>query len=497
MLILPTSGVHEMVDLVKKKVGKLIGLPKSEFNQLIRSKEISLSKPRLIPVYKLGDEMALTSVILSAFKLIKEFKAAIFSESKIQKGGVLYVYTEVAFKDYPDSRIDGLLLIVKAGTIRDAAILEMKNGKNILEKKQIERYQQIAKNYAIPKFLTISNQFVTDSTQSPITMKDVRGVDMYHFSWTYLLTIAHVLLFDNDTNIENEDQVNIMQEVVHYLEHGKSGVVGLNQMNAGWADVVEKINTGASLKVSNIEVYDTVLSWQQEERDMALFLSRELGVMVNSGESKYKGKLHERLKADSKELIANKQLDSIFRVRGAVSDIKVLALFDKRTVEMIVTLKPPENMTFKGQLGWLKRQLDNCGKKDEVLFNALSKSIYIEVLIKNSRTSERYTVFEFDAAIEQLKGRDIREFRIIYLKDFGKAFSSPRKFVDVIEAMLKDYYKGVIQHLTKWEPKAPKLESKKEPLDEERFIEDVNSGVWPIETDANESMKPLQKTTEN
>ena len=106
-------------------------------------------------------------------------------------------------------------------------------------------------------------------------------------------------------------------------------------------------------------------------------------------------------------------------------------------------------------------------------------------------------MFEFDAAIEQLKGRDIREFRIIYLKDFGKAFSSPRKFVDVIEAMLKDYYKGVIQHLTKWEPKAPKLESKKEPLDEERFIEDVNSGVWPIETDANESMKPLQKTTEN
>jgi hypothetical protein len=483
-----------MVELVKKKVGKLVGLSKSDFNQLIRSKEISLSKPRLIPVHKLGDEMALTSVILSAFKLIKEFKEAVFSEAKIQKGGSLYVYTEVAFKDYPDSRIDGLLLVVKAGTIRDAAILEMKNGKEVLKKDQIERYQQIAKNYAIPKFLTISNQFVTDSTQSPIIIKDVRGVSMYHFSWTYLLTIAHVLLFNNETNIEDEDQVNIMQEVVHYLEHGKSGVVGLNQMSEGWVEVVEKINTGASLKISDTQVYDTALSWQQEERDMALFLSRELGVMVNSGESKFKGKLHERLKVDSKELIVNKQLDSIFRIRGAASDIKVLALFDKRTVEMAVTLKAPGNMTYKGQLGWIKRQFDNCGKKNDALFSALSNSIYLEVLIKNSRISERYTIFELDAAAEELKGRDIREFRIIYLKDFGKAFSSPRKFVDVIEAMLKDYYKGVIQHLTKWEPKAPKLESNKEQLDDEGFIDDVNSGVWPIETDASEPLKSFQKT---
>jgi hypothetical protein len=42
-------------------------------------------------------------------------------------------------------------------------------------------------------------------------MKDVRGIDMYHFSWTCLLTIAHALLFNNDMNIEDEDQVNIMQ----------------------------------------------------------------------------------------------------------------------------------------------------------------------------------------------------------------------------------------------------------------------------------------------
>ena len=33
-----------------------------------------------------------------------------------------------------------------------------------------------------------------------------------------------------------------MREVVDYLEYDKSGVFGLNQMKAGWSEVIEKIN---------------------------------------------------------------------------------------------------------------------------------------------------------------------------------------------------------------------------------------------------------------
>ena len=465
-----------VVELVRKKVTKIVGLKKSDFNELIRNKEISLSKPRLIPIYKLGDEMALTSVLLSSFRLIKEFKGKVFSESKIQKGGSLYVYTEVAFKDYPDSRIDGLLLVVKAGAIRDAAIIEVKNGKGFLDKGQIERYLKIAKQYSIPKFLTISNQFVSDSTQSPVVVKGVRGVDMYHFSWSYLLTIAHVLLFNNDTNIEDEDQVEIMREVVHYLENDKSGVFGLNQMNSGWVEVVGKINTGATLKPTDKIVYEAAQSWQQEERDLTLILSRELGVLVHSGISRYKGKLEERLKSDCKEISSNKQLESILRVKGAASEIRIQAMFEKRTLEMTASLSPPENMTYKGQLGWIKRQFGMCSKKEQKVFDALSSELFLDVLIKNSSVSERFSLFDFDKAADVLKGREIREFRVVYHKDLNKRFSSPRKFVEVIEAMLKDYYRGIVQHLTRWEPASPKMEDKKTGVDEdELIIEQVNN----------------------
>jgi hypothetical protein len=457
-----------------KTVGKLIGMKKSDFDDLIKAKEIALSKPRLIPLHKLGDELALTSVILSAIRLVREFRLAIFSVANLQKGGAVFFYTEVSFKDFPKSRLDGLILVVKSGTIRDAAILEVKNGKDELGADQIARYQALAKNYAIPSFITISNQFVTDPTQSPANTKNVRGVDLYHFSWSYLLTIAHVLLFKNDNNIHDEDQVEIMREVLNYLEAEKSGVFGLNQMKQGWVNVVARVNSGANLKVSDADVYEAALSWQQEERDMALILSRELGVLVESGRSKFRGQLEERLKADSKELVTSKRLSSVFRVRGAISDIDVHSSFEKRTVEMIVSFKPPSDKTLKGQLGWVRRQLDTCIKNDEALFSSLAKEIYIEVSLKNSRVPERYSILSFDRIYGDLKGREIREFKILYLRDFGKRFSSPKKFVEIVETMFRDYYKGIVQHLVRWEPSAPKIQTNRARSEGEYFIDEVN-----------------------
>ena len=451
-----------MLDKSIKKLNKIVGLKKSDFNEMVHTKQVQLRKPRLIPVYKLGDEMALTSVLLSSVKLIKEFREALLGEAKMQKGGKLYLYTEVVFADEPKSRFDGLLLVVKAGVIKDAAIVEVKNGRDILEAEQIERYQDIARRYSIPRFITISNEFVSDSSQSPVKVKKLKSVERYHLSWSYLLTIAHVLLFKNDTNIEDPDQVAIMREVVNYLEWDKSGVFGVNQMKAGWGQVVDKITANASLKHGDADVIEAVTSWQQEERDMALILSRDLGVLVSSGFKKYKGRLDERIKDDRKYLVENKALSSVMRVKGAVSDIDLDIIFDKRTVEMSVSLKPPLDKTLRGQLGWLKRQLGVCEKKEEELVGKMTKELYVDILLKSSRSNERCLAKDLDAMLDVLKGREIREFRLVYIKDFGKRFSSPKKFVDVIEAMLIDYYKGIVENLVKWEAPAPKISSGKQ-----------------------------------
>lgn len=443
---------------------KIVGMKKSDFDQLINEKkDIFLRPARLIPVYKPGDEMALTSIFLRSLCLVKEFKDLFFSEIKMSKSGKLFTYTEIVFTQFKDIRIDGLLLEVKSDIIKDAVIFEMKNKSNEIEKTQIEKYLQLAKDLHIPKLVTISNQFVSKPTQFPVPVKAPKNMSLYHFSWSYLLTIAHILLFENETNITDPDQIEIMKEVVAYLENSISGVCGFTKMKPGWKDVVEKINSGSRLKCSDNSVLDTVISWQQEERDMALILSRKLGLFVNTGSLKYKDNLQLRIDDDIKSLINNRQLVSNLKISGAVSDIQIKALFEKRTIEMSVRVNVPLDKTIRGQIGWLKRQIDKCHNKNEEKFNELSPDIMIDINIKHAKGFYRIPLKSLETIYIELKDRELKEFGIVLIRDFGKGFSSSMKFVEIIEMMLLDYYKIIVQYLSNWEKPAPKIsETEKE-----------------------------------
>jgi hypothetical protein len=439
------------------KLTKLVGTSKQDFDACIKNGSVTLRRARLIPVAKPGDEVALTSVILSAIKLIAEFRRLITTDLKMAQGGQLFVYTEVTFPEFPDCRIDGLILVVRGGKIKDAALWEMKNGAAALEKDQIERYLQVSKTYGIPRLVTISNQFVSAPTQFPLQVKAPKAVDLYHFSWSYLLTLSHILLAEKDLRIEDEDQVQMMKEVVGYLEHKKSGTSGFNQMKPGWSAVIEQINSGARLRATDPAVAETVESWHQEEQDVALILSRNLGLLVESGVKQHRSNLHGRLDKDTKQLIDGSTLSSVYRIRGAVSDLTIEAHFKRRIIEMTVSLAPPNTMGIKGQLGWLSRQLASCEKKSPNQYKMVSSGLRVEVWVKNARTAERAQADQVDNLIEHLKGREIRELRVILLEDFGKAFSSRIKFVERLEQMALSFYTGVVQHLTKWEPPAPKI----------------------------------------
>ena len=456
-----------------KKLTNLIGTSKEFFDKLVQGGEIKLRNAYLIPVIKAGDEMALTSVLLAAIRLIKEFKNLMFSDIKMMKGGQIFVYTEIVFPTFPDSRIDGLILVVKNGIIKDATIFEMKNGNNELESEQINKYIEITKKYNIPRIVTVSNQYVSEPTQSPLNLKLPKTLSMYHLSWSYLLTIAHILLFDNDINIEDQDQIEIMKEVLNYFENEKAGICGFNQMKPGWKEILEQINSGKRLKISDPNLDDTVSSWQQEEKDMALILSKKLGVFITSGNSKYKNNLKARIENDKKMLIDKKELVSILKVKGAVSDIKIRALFEKRTIEMSVSLKIPEDKTLKGQVSWLKKQLEICKKKGLEAFEEIDNEAVVEVAIKNSSVLDRYYIYNLDNIAEDFKNKEIRDFKIIDIKDFGKSFSNRRKFVETIEKMLIDFYSGIVQFLKNWEKPAPRIVTKN--------IEEKNENICKTE----------------
>ncbi len=443
---------------MSKKPTSIIGLSIADFKSLVsKGYEINLQSARLIPLHKPGDEMALSSLFLSALRLVAEFKKNIFQAINLSRSGSIQIFNEVEFLLFDKKRIDGLLLVVRGKKIVDAVLIEVKNKNNVIGEKQILDYINIAREYKIPKLLTISNQFVSFPTQSPIDIRSPKAVSLYHMSWSFILTIAHILLFENDNNISDQDQVEIMKEVVKYFECDKSGIVGFKQMKPGWVDIVRKTNTGVSLLMNDKAVDDTVSSWLEEERDMALMLSRNLGLLVISGQKKYKNKLKARIEYEKKELINKKCFESILQIEGAASYITVRPNFERRNIEMSVVLLPPLDRKLRSQITWIKNQIKLCDRKNPELFTTLKNDLLIDINIKYSNEPTRCTLEELEDVHERVTNKEIKSFNILLLKNLGRKFESRKGFVEITEKMLIDFYKGIVQYLKKWEKPVPQL----------------------------------------
>ena len=440
------------------KPTKLIGMPLSDFDALVKTKkELHLQPARLIPFYKPGDEMAITSIFLAALRLVNEFREQIFRTIGLSRSKFLRMYTEVEFMLFERKRVDGLILVFRGKKIIDALLLEVKNKDTELETEQIHGYLEIAKAYGIPNLLTVSNQFVSFPTQSPLNIRIPKQVSAYHLSWSFILTIANILLAENDNNIADVDQIEIMKEVVSYFESPNSGIIGFTLMKPGWIELTKKANAGTSLNLSEPCVEDTVSSWLQEERDMALILSRELGLLVKSGKTKFKNDLSARIKYEKKKLISNLYLESKLQIEHAAAPLEIRAFFARKNIEMSVKLSPPLDKKIRGQISWIRNQLKQSEKKNPPLFEALKPDLIIEIYLKFISAPIRLPFNELDSAVEMIGSREIKSFNIVFLKYLGRKFESRKRVVQIIEKMLIDYYQGVLQHLKRWEKPVPQI----------------------------------------
>lgn len=438
--------------MIQKKLTRLVGLKKTEFDIFVKKGQIKVQQAKLIPTLKTGDEMALTSIFLSTVRLVKEYRDGIFKSIKLSRAGKTYYYTEASFPDISKLRIDGLIIVVIKGVITDAVFFEMKNKNNGIVKKQIEDYLFISKILKVDTLVTVSNEFVADSNHSPVNVKVPKRISLYHFSWTYLITKGRLLLFDNNSQIDDDDQVEIMKEALHYFENPLSGISGYIQMKAGWKELSENIRAQKNLKQTDSYIEEAVLSWYEEEKDMALLLSRKLGVLVKSSP-----KNKDSVKRDIKKVVNDNCLTGELIIKNAVSDIKLLAEFERRLVAMSIKLTPPLNRGNKARITWIGKQLENCKRKNESLFSTFEKDIIIEADIKYAQANVKVKLSELDQLIELTKDRDIQGFKITLNRSFGAGFTSVKKFIVLIEKMVLEYYEGIVQHSSSWIKPTPKI----------------------------------------
>lgn len=444
------------------KLTKLIGLKFDEYLELVKIGKIKYSNARLIPALKTGDELALTSIFLSSLKLVKEFRNKVFADIKLQKGGKAYYYTEWNFEGIEkakkgDSRIDGVIIIVVSGKIKDVAFFESKKDNNELEIEQVERYQRIANGLGVTKLVTISNQFVEKPTDFPIKISGrIKNVKTFHFSWTYLETIAQLLLFENNENIDDDDQVEIMKEVLYYLTHPKSGTSGYDLMKEEWKELADNIL--GNKESENRLIEQSILSWHEEEKDMSLMLSRNLGVLVKNKQGKDSVKSFQKTNT----------LNSIFDIKNIVSDLSIKADFVRRTVNMSVSINPINKGSI-GKLSWLRNQIENCENRNPKIFNSIKNNLWIETDIKFYKDCIKEKYLNFDNLYEDeiIKQKEITKFNVVLTQDFKVNFASRKKFVVLIEKMILDYYQGIVQHLKSWTPPAPKVQIEKKETTEQ------------------------------
>jgi hypothetical protein len=236
-------------------------------------------------------------------------------------------------------------------------------------------------------------------------------------------------------------------------------------MKDSWKRTGEAIAKNITLSAEDTK--DAITSWHQEEKDMALKLSRELGVLVKIKNAKSKKTFAELIDDSAKEFISTKQLKSQLCIKDVVSDINIIADAMQKKIVMSVILDAPIDKGARGKVTWVKKQVENCIDKiakinnptifDENFFTALIKDIVIFVGVKHSRASIGFSLRDLDDRFDQLKDKDINRFEVVCDRDLGRDFYAPKKFVEEIEKMLLHFYAGIVQNLSAYRQPSPKM----------------------------------------
>ncbi len=425
-------------------------------------------RARLIPVTaSTSKEGRITSCFLACFMSVEEFAKGLLAsvDFKLGKTSKIECFTEVVFKNKDPHaakiRPDGLIVIT-TGKNQWMALVEGKIGKNELRLEQIESYLSLAKEHNIDAVITLSNQFAAIPTHHPTEVKKskLRGVSLYHWSWTYL--IVEAVTWVKYRGVTDDNQSYILEELVRYLHHDSSGVTSFDRMNSTWKDICRSAQNRLTLKKNSNEVRDSVGSWHQFVRNIALHLSAAIGETVTVHLTRaHKENAANRLEDDSAQLTSSNTLMADFDIPGAADKIKFTADTGTRSVVASMYMKAPEERsTAKGRINWLLAQTKKFSNEN------VSNNETISIRVKwRGRTPDTMASL---ATIEE-QGIDIllcadhyskpTGFEVVRTRDLSSKFNGPNTFIQLSESLPLDFYEEAGQHLKGWVPPPPKVKT--------------------------------------
>lgn len=432
------------------------------------------STARLFPVYPEScKEQKSISIVLAAIISVRPLAEKVLTPLgvKVGKRSTVSSFTEVTLtnevkglKDRPDA-----LVVVESGKSSWSALVEAKVGKNSVEAEQLERYIELAKLNSIDAVITVTNELTPAPTIHPtrIAKGVLRNISLYHLSWSSILTSAFLLASAKENPFENDDEAFIVSELIRYLEHPGSGRIPLDQMNQDWPKIVSDIQAGHSVNGKSDAVSDTITTWHQEARDIALIMTRRLKEPVALAISR--NQIADRegwVESEIKSFCETKLLSLELDVPNAASRIYVEADFLRRAVRVSMKLAAPtDRVSNAAKVNWLLRQL----QKSE-----LSK-IIVRCITRGKGQNFGAMAHEIEPKADEIKALpEIMSFLVEMSYDLGGKFNSRKKFVEGLEELVPHFYMNVGQHLQAWVAPPPRLE--KETVDVQQ---EVDNNVAP------------------
>jgi hypothetical protein len=425
---------------------------------------------RLIPTLPDSKrEEKATSILLAAFRVVPIFALDMLKDAGAPAGKRVKIHclTEVVPKDQKEAKLrpDGLIYI-ETGRSTWSAIVESKVGLNDLDPGQIESYVGIARKLQCDAVITISNQFSATPTHHPITVpKNKLGkTGLYHFSWLSLVSKA-VLLASNK-KVDDPEQAFILAELVRYFQNPKSGVLLMTQIGPGWKRSCEQILKGVRLLKSSEEVEQTVTSWEQLTRYLALQLTLAVSKPVSIHLTRPQIKEPEkRVKTHIDELVGSHSLTDHFDVPNAAGKLRVTADFSRRALDFSMIVASPKNKTYASAcINWLLRQIKTNDPELLIRANWPGRTPPTMVKVELLREDPNLIIPNGSKSLPT-------NLEVVRVVDLAARFQQKRKFVEITETEVLKFYEEICQHLKNWVAPAPKVVNVSEPGIEDEFPE--------------------------
>lgn len=422
-------------------------------------KDESWPVARLIPISSASgveaQERRAASALLAVIAAVNEFGRGLLKPLGAPAGKI-ETFIEVPFKTGDQMiRPDGLINVAARGGKTWTALVETKVGRSQLEAQQMESYLDLARDLQLDAVLSISNHYVTSSSQYPIELdrKKLKKVSLHHWSWVDVLTQAVVQ--KQHRGVSDPDQAYILNELIRYLSDPRSGALGFDNMGPSWTTVRDDVRQHR-LRKADTTVGDVVSRWDDLVRYLALELTKDLGRDVRQalGPKERTPAARQQVLRDS--LADTGRLSAELRIPDAAGPLEVTADLRSRQVLVSTSIDPPKDAKSKGRVSWLLRQLASA-----------PETVTVEARISRSTESLAESLGQVRLTPESLipAGRDIRQFVLTQAQNMGqKRDASKGSFIDSVVTASKDFYADVLQNLRTWKPRPPRL---KRPEEEE------------------------------